>query len=140
MPPTGADGVRRDALARAGRYPWPGNIRELRNVIYEALVYKRAGTELLLSDLHRPDPPAGRAFGRRPLVNRSALAAAVGSPGFQLAREVAGLERAALELALTARRRQRRQAARLLGSVGRGQAADPGGTVRAMMKRLGLRR
>ena len=32
-------------------YPWPGNIRELRNVIYETLVYKRAGDEVLLSDL-----------------------------------------------------------------------------------------
>ena len=32
-------------------YAWPGNIRELRNVIYETLVYKRAGTEILLADL-----------------------------------------------------------------------------------------
>jgi hypothetical protein len=29
-------------------------------------------------------------------------------------------------------------AARLLGQVGRGGAHDPGGTVRAMMRRLGL--
>ena len=34
--------------ARSQAYPWPGNIRELRNVIYETLVYKRAGTEILL--------------------------------------------------------------------------------------------
>ena len=41
------------ALARCSRYAWPGNIRELRNVIYQALVYKRAGDGLLLSDLPR---------------------------------------------------------------------------------------
>ena len=44
----GADACRRRALAALPRYAWPGNIRELRNVIYQALVYKRAGTELLL--------------------------------------------------------------------------------------------
>ena len=33
------------------RYPWPGNVRELRNVLFHALVRKRSGDELLLSDL-----------------------------------------------------------------------------------------
>jgi len=36
-------------MAALLEHGWPGNIRELRNVIYQALVYKRAGTELLLS-------------------------------------------------------------------------------------------
>ena len=42
-----AAGDRRDraaAVAALLAYPWPGNIRELRNVIYETLVYKRFGT------------------------------------------------------------------------------------------------
>ncbi len=43
-------------------YAWPGNIRELRNVIYETLVYKRAGTEILLSDL--PARVLKRSAGR----------------------------------------------------------------------------
>ena len=129
------------ALDALRAHPWPGNIRELRNVIYEALVYKRAGSELLLSDLvgliRATASTASPAAG---VVNRSALAAAVGSAGFQLAREVEGLERAALELALQRSGGNAARAARLLGSVGRGRAADPGSTVRAMMKRLGVSR
>jgi len=127
------------ALDALRSHPWPGNIRELRNVIYEALVYKRAGSELLLSDLVGLIRPAA-APTPGGIVNRSALAAAVGTPGFELAREVHALERAALELALKRTGGNAAQAARLLGSVGRGKASDPGGTVRAMIKRLGLRR
>ena len=47
------DGATPAALAALCAYSWPGNIRELRNVIFEALVHKRAGSELLLSDLPR---------------------------------------------------------------------------------------
>jgi DNA-binding NtrC family response regulator len=140
LPPT-VTTVSAAALDALRSHPWPGNIRELRNVIYEALVYKRAGSELLLSDLVGLIRPASAVVGGQGaggIVNRSALAAAVGSAGFQLALEVAGLERAALELALTRTGGNAAQAARLLGSVGRGQARDPGGTVRAMMKRLGV--
>jgi two-component system response regulator AtoC len=127
------------AVAALQAHAWPGNIRELRNVIYEALVYKRAGNELLLSDLTGllRATPGGAPGG---VINRAALASAVGSPAFSLAREVAGLERAALELALARAGGNAAQAARLLGAVGRGQARDPGGTVRAMIKRLGLGR
>jgi DNA-binding NtrC family response regulator len=129
------------ALDALRAHPWPGNIRELRNVIYEALVYKRAGDELLLSDLVGLIRPSGAAPARAAgVIDRSALDAAVGSPGFQLAREVAALERAALELALQRTGGNAAHAARLLGSVGRGQAADPGSTVRAMMRRLGVAR
>ncbi len=46
-------GIAPDAMRALSRYPWPGNIRELRNVMYETLVYKRAGEEILLSDLPR---------------------------------------------------------------------------------------
>src|SRR5689334_12224969 len=61
-------------------HPWPGNIRDLRNVIYEALVYERAGSERLLSDLSALNRPApASAAGSVP--NRPALAAAVGTPG-----------------------------------------------------------
>jgi transcriptional regulator with GAF, ATPase, and Fis domain len=51
--------------------------------------------------------------------------------------EVAALERAALEEALKRTGGNAAQAARLLGAVGRGSSKDPGGTVRAMMRRLG---
>src|SRR6185295_4286232 len=46
-----ATSIRADALTLLAAYPWPGNIRELRNVIYQTLVYKRAGTTILPSDL-----------------------------------------------------------------------------------------
>ena len=118
------------ALDALRRYPWPGNIRELRNVIYQALVYKRAGDELLLSDLlglirpasSRPSgrgvrPPAS-STGRR-WRRRSA------APTSTCAREVAALERAALELALARTGGNAARAARLLGAVGRGRPAIP---------------
>jgi hypothetical protein len=47
-------------------------------------------------------------------------------------------ERAALLLALERSGGNAAEAARLLGDVGRGVAKDPGGTVRSMIKRLGL--
>ena len=138
LPPV-VTSVSASALDALRAHPWPGNIRELRNVIYEALVYKRAGSELLLSDLSALSRPAP-APSSGSVLNRAALTAAVGTPGFELAREVAGLERTALEIALQRTGGNAAQAAKLLGSVGRGAASDPGGTVRAMMRRLGVRR
>jgi hypothetical protein len=46
------------------------------------------------------------------------------------------LERTALELALAKAGGSPARAARYLGEVGRGSSRDPGGTVRAMMRRL----
>src|SRR5437762_1099509 len=37
--------IRADTLRALAAYSWPGNIRELRNVLYETLVYKRGGDE-----------------------------------------------------------------------------------------------
>ena len=117
-------------------HPWPGNIRELRNVLYQALVQKEHGEVLLLADLRRiVDPPAPRAPAA-PLVDPAAIAARVRSGGFDLRGEVTALERAALGAALAAAGGNAAAAARLLGTVGRGQARDPGGTVRAMARRL----
>src|SRR5262249_31901440 len=48
------------------------------------------------------------------------------------------LERTALELALDRAGDSPAGAARLLGEVGRGSSRDPGGTVRAMLRRHGL--
>jgi hypothetical protein len=42
--------------------------------------------------------------------------------------------------AVTSARGKAARAAELLGAVGRGEAADPGSTVRAMMRRLGVAR
>jgi DNA-binding NtrC family response regulator len=47
------DGVSRDAMALLMSYPFPGNIRELRNVLEHALVVT-AGPAIRASDLHLP--------------------------------------------------------------------------------------
>jgi DNA-binding NtrC family response regulator len=124
------------ALAALRRYPWPGNVRELRNVLYQALVGKRAGDELLLSDLPehvvRATPDGSNAS---PLIDRAALARAIDDGRMNLRAARDELERAALELALARAGGSPAAAARLLGEVGRGASSDPAGTVRAMMRR-----
>jgi DNA-binding NtrC family response regulator len=130
--------IRADTLRVLGAYPWPGNIRELRNVLYETLVYKRAGGEILPSDLplrilqrsvSSSDATVDEATVRRKVQERR----------MDLRREIEALERAALAAALEASGGNAAEAARLLGTVGRGAARDPGGTVRAMKRRLGYR-
>jgi DNA-binding NtrC family response regulator len=125
-----------DALRALAAYPWPGNIRELRNVIFETLAYKRTGTTLLLSDLPRRILKKGGRRDHESAVDRSALAAKIDRGAMNLREEVAALERAAVEEALRRSGGNAARAARLLGRVGRGASRDPGGTLRAMMRRL----
>jgi len=125
-----------DALAALVAYPWPGNIRELRNVIYESLVYKRVGNEVLLSDLPRRVLTRGADDVRSATVDRAAVVDKIERGTMSLKDEVAALQRVAIEEALRRTGGNAAQAARLLGEVGRGVARDPGGTLRAMMRRL----
>jgi DNA-binding NtrC family response regulator len=131
-------GISDDALAALRAYPWPGNIRELRNVVYETLVYKRAGAEVLLSDLPRRVLTRGPAAqDEQKTINRVAVASKIDRGAMSLKDEVAALQRIAIDEALKRSGGNAAQAARLLGAVGRGVARDPGGTLRAMMRRLG---
>ena len=132
-------GIAGDALAALVAYPWPGNIRELRNVIYETLVYKKAGNEILLSDLPKRIIAPGQGEASESAISREAIARKIERGTMSLRDEVAALQRAAIEEALNRTRGNAAQAARLLGEVGRGVARDPGGTLRAMMRRLGDR-
>ena len=127
------------AVRALSAYPWPGNIRELRNVIYETLVYKRAGDEILLSDLPRRILRGGAQATTANAVDRSQLSRRIEGGTMNLRSEVAALERAAIEEALKQTGGNAAQAARLLGQVGRGVARDPGSTLRAMIRRLGHR-
>ncbi len=130
------------ALAVLARYPWPGNVRELRNVLYHALVRKRAGDELLLSDLPehvvrgRPPDPS-RTPGTSP-IDRAALERMVDDGRMNLRALRDELEKTALTVALAKAGGSPTRAARLLGEVGRGDSRDPSGTVRAMMRRHGI--
>jgi DNA-binding NtrC family response regulator len=145
QPQTGAERVkdiRADALRALQAYPWPGNIRELRNVIYETLVYKRAGEEILPADLPRrvltkdAEGSATKKPDATALVDAERVHARIASGHFNLRDEVAAFQRIALTEALRRAGGNATKAARLLGSVGRGRATDPGGTVRAMARRL----
>jgi len=125
------------ALRALAAYPWPGNVRELRNVVYQALVGKRGGDELLAADLpHRILDPG--AATPPPGVDRAALALRIAAGTMNLRALVAEVEREALTLALEHGGGSPSRAARLLGEVGRGASSDPGATVRAMMRRLGV--
>jgi DNA-binding NtrC family response regulator len=129
-------GIHPAALRALQAYRWPGNIRELRNVLYETLVYKRGGTELLLSDLPKRILAPAKS-GSDLVTDRSAVARKIARGTMNLRAEVAALERLALEEALSRTGGNAAEAARVLGQVGRGLARDPGGTVRAMIRRLG---
>jgi transcriptional regulator with GAF, ATPase, and Fis domain len=124
------------ALTALTAYPWPGNVRELRNVVYQALVDKRAGTELLLSDLPRRVLRRTRAAAGGPvsLVPPSLLDRALASGSFNLRVAVDDLERAALHSALAMTGGNAADGAEEAGRAGR----DPGSTVRSMMRRLGV--
>jgi two-component system response regulator GlrR len=119
-------------------WSWPGNIRELRNVIYGALVAKRAGDTLLVSDLPahllRGEPTVRPGSGQ--LIDAAELdrRIAAGTMNLKAAREE--LERLALTSALRRANGNASAAARLLGAVGRGGAQVPGDTVRVMARRL----
>jgi len=130
-------GIAPPALRALEAYPWPGNVRELRNVVYQALVGKRGGDELLAADLPRRilDPasvpvPSG--------IDRGAIARRIAAGTMNLRALIADVEREALTLALEQAGGSPARAARLLGEVGRGASSDPGATVRAMMRRLGV--
>ena len=119
-----------EALEVLQRWSWPGNVRELRNVIYGALVAKRAGHTLLLSDL------PSRLWKREETPADGALEQALRSGRFNLRKELEDLERRALREALRLSDGNAAAAAKLLGEVGRGSARNPGDTVRTMMRRL----
>jgi transcriptional regulator with PAS, ATPase and Fis domain len=136
--PQGPIQVTPEALAALEAYPWPGNIRELRNVLFEALVYKRVGQEILASDLPQRVLRRGVEPTGQEREDTAAMARGMDAGTFNLRAEVEALERRALHLALERSGGNASRAALLLGEVGRGRSADPGATVRAMMRRLNL--
>jgi len=131
--------IRSDALRALAAYSWPGNIRELRNVLYQTLVYKRAGSEILLSDLPKRILRRAGDTSQDAVIDCGSVGRKIARGTMNLRDEVAALERLALEEALARTGGNAARAAQLLGAVGRGASRDPGGTVRAMMRRLRAR-
>ncbi|MFN8058496.1 MAG: sigma-54 dependent transcriptional regulator [Vicinamibacterales bacterium] len=130
--------VRPEVIRALAAYPWPGNVRELRNVLFQALVYKRGGDELLLSDLprrilQRPTGPPPRVA-----IDLTPLKTLLLDGRLNLRATIEDVERYAVREAVAAASGNVARAARLLGVVGRGRAKDPGGTLRSMIRRLGL--
>src|SRR5262249_58336076 len=120
------EAIRADALRALAAYPWPGNIRELRNVMFETMVYKRAGRELLPSDLPVRILRTSRHADH--LVDQGRLRQRLRAGRLNLRDEVRALERVALAAALEESGGKAAQAGRMLGPGGRGTPAGPGGT------------
>jgi psp operon transcriptional activator len=109
-----------EALQRLEAHPWPGNIRELKNVVERAV--HRADGVIVDADAVDFDP-FRRAGGAYPGATASSDAASIGSPGVaalpmipsSLPDAVAALEIAALRDSLRATRHHQRKAAARLG-------------------------
>ena len=91
----------------------------------------------MLSDLPKRVLRRGVDAGQETAVDRGVLSRKIERGAMSLKDEVLALQRIAIDEALKRSGGNAAQAARLLGEVGRGVARDPGGTLRAMMRRLG---
>jgi len=76
---------------------------------------------------------------REALVDSGRIRQRLRSRTLNLRDEIRALEETALAAALEESGGNATKAAHLLGAVGRGASRDPGGTVRAMKRRLGYR-
>ncbi|MBA3931030.1 MAG: sigma-54-dependent Fis family transcriptional regulator, partial [Xanthomonas sp.] len=57
-----APSVSPEAMEALGRYPFPGNVRELENILERALAMSE-GHSIEIDDLYLPQAPTGRKFG-----------------------------------------------------------------------------
>ncbi len=97
-------------VAALGSYDWPGNIRELRNVLERALTMSEDGDLLDADAIFKVLPPRAGQRLVSPVPARSVR---------PLARIVAEAEAQAIEEALVTCRGNRTKAARLLGGISR---------------------
>src|SRR6187551_343929 len=126
-------GVEADTAAHLISYPWPGNIRELENVIERAVLFSD-GSELKVLDLpsevrdiSTPEPPATQP------ISENAVAAAAAADGLkeQVKAAMSRLERELIVKALDQTSSNVTHAARLLKISRKG--------LQLKMKELGLR-
>jgi DNA-binding NtrC family response regulator len=98
--------ISHDALQALKRYPWPGNVREVENVV-QRLVLMTEHEEIGLDDL----PADVVAAAGRPVRSRESIP----SSGFHIDERVDAYERSLVEAALEQAGGVKVQAARLLG-------------------------
>ncbi len=102
-----------DLLARLAAYPWPGNLRQLANVLRTACAMLAEGEDTLGWE-HMPDDLV-QALTAAPASPRSEAAAGPGAEGLPAALSLQQLSTAAIDQALQAARGNMSQAARQLG-------------------------
>ena len=102
-----------DLLARLAAYPWPGNLRQLANVLRTACAMLAEGEDTLGWD-HMPDDLV-QALTAAPASPRSEAAAGTGADVLPAALSLQQLSQAAIDQALQAARGNMSQAARQLG-------------------------
>eukprot|EP01037_Dinobryon_pediforme_P000089 gene89-89_t len=102
-----------DLLARLAAYPWPGNLRQLANVLRTACAMLAEGEDTLGWE-HMPDDLV-QALTAVPAGPRSDAAAGTGVDGLPASLSLQQLSQAAIDQALQAARGNMSQAARQLG-------------------------
>jgi len=100
------DGIRPEAMKLLMRYPWPGNIRELENLVERIVVLKGAGW------IEPSDLPAKM---RRSAPAEGAPVALLGESGLDLKGATAEFENALIRQALLLAKGNKNRAAALLG-------------------------
>nr|WP_060985230.1 sigma-54-dependent Fis family transcriptional regulator [uncultured Acidovorax sp.] len=105
--------VAADLLARLAAYPWPGNLRQLANVLRTACAMLAEGEDTLGWE-HMPDDLV-QALTAVPTSPRSDAAAGAGVDGLPASLSLQQLSQAAIDQALQAARGNMSQAARQLG-------------------------
>ena len=129
-----APSVSPEAMEALGRYPFPGNVRELENILERALAMSE-GHSIEIDDLYLPQAPTGKKFGgdfSPGEVVRDAPGAVDVDPaaGGALPDYIEQLERAAIQKALEENRWNKTKAAAQLGITFR--------ALRYKLKKLGM--
>lgn len=106
-------GIGEEGLAKLRQYPFPGNVRELENIIMSAITLARE--EDILEESHLSLPMAGQVKGLGPDLGPSDGLLDISQMGKSLDQYIEDKEKRLIETALLKRRGNISQAAMLLG-------------------------
>jgi len=123
-----------ETLSQLVNYPWPGNIRELQNVIERAVILSPGSTLVLAEQLRAPasPPAASEVAGRDSKINQEVSAASAGADSLGSLQEAGRRHIEAVLASTNWRIEGERGAAKLLG-------VSPS-TLRSRMQKLGVKR